>query len=335
MLRTALTIALLAAAAPLAAANLVTNGNFETASVASNHQIVGNDLTGWTTSTSIYKYNYLLDATSATATPFSYDGHGTGADDRRLPASFPGVSPDGGNFVGLDGDKTYGSPLSQTINGLLAGHSYKLSFDWAATQIRNRTGPTTNQFLVSLGSETHGTPVVNVDQQGFDGWYKASFIYTATASTEVLSFLANGSPVGLPPYALLDGVSLNAVPEPATWALLLVGFGFVGARRAPPPDDRGRLTCAIRRRPICGRATDSGGRSDPPAFFVRDGPCRTATCPPKALTGPARRAPFSLQRPVNASCPFSAACSRSSARTWRSTSERRTRSSMSAAAASS
>lgn len=81
-----------------------------------------------------------------------------------------------------------------------------MSFDWAATQLRNRQGPTTNRFLVSLGGDTQATPVVDVASQGFDGWYKASFTYTATATSELLEFVANGTPAGQPPFALLDGV---------------------------------------------------------------------------------------------------------------------------------
>lgn len=231
MYRQFLAIALAAAAMPaMAATNLVTNGSFEMSNVGTDHQIIGTDLTGWTTSTSIYKYNYLLSGASQTVTPFSYDGGGQpGPDDRRQPASFTGVSPDGGNFVGLDGDLSYGAPITQSITGLTAGHMYKLSFYWAADQIRNRTGPTTNQILATLGADTQGTPVVAVATQGFDGWFKQSFTYTASSGTEVLSFFANGSPVGLPPYALVDGVSLTAVPEPAMWALMVGGFGLVGA----------------------------------------------------------------------------------------------------------
>jgi hypothetical protein len=49
----------------------------------------------------------------------------------------------------------------------------------------------------------------------------------------VLTFLAVGTPGGAPPISFLDGVSLTAVPEPASWALMLAGFGLVGlaARR--------------------------------------------------------------------------------------------------------
>ncbi|QXQ08678.1 PEPxxWA-CTERM sorting domain-containing protein [Sphingosinicellaceae bacterium] len=58
--------------------------------------------------------------------------------------------------------------------------------------------------------------------------------FTASAVSQVLSFLAVGTPNGAPPISFLDGVSLTAaVPEPATWGLMLVGFGAVGitARR--------------------------------------------------------------------------------------------------------
>jgi hypothetical protein len=43
-----------------------------------------------------------------------------------------------------------------------------------------------------------------------------------------LVFLAQGTPAGGPPVALLDGVTLNAVPEPSTWAMVLVGIGGLG-----------------------------------------------------------------------------------------------------------
>jgi hypothetical protein len=46
----------------------------------------------------------------------------------------------------------------------------------------------------------------------------------------VLSFLSTGTPGGDPPIAFLDNVSLtNTVPEPATWALMLVGVAAMGA----------------------------------------------------------------------------------------------------------
>jgi hypothetical protein len=50
----------------------------------------------------------------------------------------------------------------------------------------------------------------------------------------VLSFLASGTPNGAPPISFLDGVSLEAVPESASLALIsvgLLGFGAISRRR--------------------------------------------------------------------------------------------------------
>ncbi|MGH6911978.1 MAG: PEPxxWA-CTERM sorting domain-containing protein, partial [Phenylobacterium sp.] len=55
------------------------------------------------------------------------------------------------------------------------------------------------------------------------------FNFTATSNSQLLTFLSVGTPSGLPPIALLDGVSLTMVPEPSTWAMMLLGFGGIGA----------------------------------------------------------------------------------------------------------
>ena len=58
---------------------------------------------------------------------------------------------------------------------------------------------------------------------------KQSFTFTATGPSEVLRFIAHGTPSGVPPFSLLDGVSMTAaVPEPATWAMMVLGFGVIG-----------------------------------------------------------------------------------------------------------
>lgn len=67
-----------------------------------------------------------------------------------------------------------------------------------------------------------------VGDQGFVGWRKQYAKFTPASSTETLQFLAFGTLAGLPPFVLLDGVSL-AVPEPSAWILLIAGFGLVGA----------------------------------------------------------------------------------------------------------
>ena len=57
-----------------------------------------------------------------------------------------------------------------------------------------------------------------------------TFSFVATKSGELLSFLAHGTPNDVPPFAVLDGVSMvehTQVPEPGTWTLLVAGLGLL------------------------------------------------------------------------------------------------------------
>ncbi len=138
----------------------------------------------------------------------------------------PPNSPAGGNFLGLDGDFSYRAAITQTINGLTPGQNYTLGFYWAGAQLSTTSGPTTEQFQVSLGSQTQFTGIVSNVSEGFTGWMPVTMSFTASSSSEILSFLSLGTPSGLPPMGLLAGVSFNAVPEPG--ALLLLTYGLIG-----------------------------------------------------------------------------------------------------------
>jgi len=71
--------------------------------------------------------------------------------------------------------------------------------------------------------------VVNNVNHGFTGWMHQTFTYTATNTSELLSFLAVGTPNGVPPFVLLDGVVVNdATPEPGSLTLMLGGLGLIG-----------------------------------------------------------------------------------------------------------
>src|SRR5437870_2587884 len=79
---------------------------------------------------------------------------------------------------------------------------------------------------VAVGGQAYDAPTIFLPHHGFSGWRLATTSFIATSSTQVLSFLATGGPsFSQPPFALLDGVSLTtAVPEPATWAVIVLGF---------------------------------------------------------------------------------------------------------------
>jgi len=221
------------ALAPSAQANLVQNGSFEQTTTGSGGAGEFNNLTyttvlDWSSS----GYNFLFAPGTADTT----GGNGTlgtvmlwGPGDGSANG-LPATSPDGGNFVAADGDPTYAAAISQTINGLTVGDAYAVTFYWAGAQQGGSTGsqftaPTTEQFNVSLGSQTQSTAVVNNVGEGFTGWMQQTFYYTATNTSMVLSFLAAGTPTGEPPFVLLDGVSMDeVVPEPRTFALMAAGL---------------------------------------------------------------------------------------------------------------
>lgn len=155
---------------------------------------------------------------------------------------------------------------------LTVGKKYTISFEYAAGQWSGRYGPTTEGLEIGLGGRvvqiasldpTTGTNGKALASQHFSGWssFSATFIYggnptnmsygldygglTFQAAANWLTFIGEGSPQGLPPTLMITGVGLTqapdgtpvylnpGVPEPAAWALTILGFSLLGgvARR--------------------------------------------------------------------------------------------------------
>lgn len=221
---TAALLAGLAMPAQAAPIELVTNGSFEltTLTATTKKKTFAGNVTGWTT--------------AANANLTFIDAPGTADDGSYLSVykGFPATSPNGGNFVEADADSQYAAPITQTISGLAIGKSYALTFYQAAGQQDGFPGPTTERWQVSLGTnpaDVRLSKQFSLLQGGTGPWEVQTMTFVANATSELLSFLAVGTPVGAPPIAFLDGVSLVQVPEPMTMTLLGIGLaGTVAVR---------------------------------------------------------------------------------------------------------
>jgi hypothetical protein len=109
---------------------------------------------------------------------------------------------------------------SQTVSGLVVGQTYHLSWDYGG---RTSGGP--SAMDVSFGG------VYLTTNSGSVGvWTHNAYDVVATSTSETLVFQGLNLG-GIPSYGNeVTNVSLTGrVPEPATWALMLGGFGLAGA----------------------------------------------------------------------------------------------------------
>ncbi len=195
------------------AQNLVSNGGFENTTKGSNKQLGYNTkAVGWATTS--FSLIYAPGAADTTGASSQYGNVKLwGINDGGL--SEITASPNGGNFISTDGAFN-AAPITQTLSGLTIGNQYEVSFYWAAAQEYGYDGSSTENWQVSLGGQTMTTPTVTLPSHGFSGWMSQTFTFTSDSVNPVLSFLAYGAPSGQPPYSLLDGVSVVAVPEAST-----------------------------------------------------------------------------------------------------------------------
>jgi len=196
-----LAAALVAGATQASAANLVVNGGFEAQTVQSGvgfdtFNSVSQGLTGWT----IGLRNVDL-----------------------VSSSF--WTPAGGhNSLDLNG--TGKSSISQILSTVV-GQVYTLSFDLAGNPFG---GSAVKSLSVNFGPAGLYDFNITGHSGGNMGWTHYTTQFAAVSTYTTLSFASlvpgNAGPA-------LDNISVSAVPEPETYAMLLAGLGLMGtmARR--------------------------------------------------------------------------------------------------------
>lgn len=123
------------------------------------------------------------------------------------------------NFAAFGGGNEASGSIMSTSFGTILGRLYTVTFDYGAL------GAGSESLTVSAGgSQTVVNPVANnnLDQT----FTTTSFSFVGTGSSATLSAFSGGVDNV---DAILDNVSVTAVPEPATWAMMLGGFGMLGA----------------------------------------------------------------------------------------------------------
>lgn len=203
-----------AAGSAAASTNLVVNGSFEDISanlgvqqLANNTWQVFSSIPGWTT--------------------FS----GAGIEVRR---NVSGVAQHGVQFVELDSHKvnnnnTTNSTMQQVLS-TVSGQSYTLSF-WYSPRPSTANRPVdTNNLAVLWNGATLLPTLGGTNNTGSHNWQQYSYTVTGTG-TDTLRFSAFGTQDTY--GGSLDNVSVTAVPEPGSLAMMIAGLGMLGtiARR--------------------------------------------------------------------------------------------------------
>jgi opacity protein-like surface antigen len=138
----------------------------------------------------------------------------TGVTDIELRNNLAGVAQSGVNFVELDTTKNMSMFQDITAGGLV-----QLSF-WYAP----RWGTASDTLTYSLGGLTGNV----LSTTGPSGWQQfTGTVDLGAFGTHRLTFAAAGASDGA--GGSLDNVSVTAVPEPETYALMLAGLGLMGA----------------------------------------------------------------------------------------------------------
>lgn len=131
---------------------------------------------------------------------------------------------DGNWSLSLAGGQAGG--ITQRIGGFVAGQRYRLSFDVAANPESTRRS--TSIFYSVTGGEAARYSVAGGNSPTNMQYKHVTYDFTASSALQQIAFSGVESQFG----AVLDNIqidAISAIPEPATWGLMIAGFACTGA----------------------------------------------------------------------------------------------------------
>ena len=136
----------------------------------------------------------------------------------------------GGACIDLVGDQGPGSTITSTAIALTAGDTYSIAFS-DILQGFSAGDPQVSAFTVSLGSFTANL----VSLAGITTSRSLSFVAATADPLATLSFHTTTAPDSSHGPVVQNitvsetSPAMGAVPEPASWSMMIFGFGVVGA----------------------------------------------------------------------------------------------------------
>ena len=117
-----------------------------------------------------------------------------------------------------------------TTFATVASQIYQVSFFYSREPDRNGVGTNSpipsSLSVLAAGGSTQTFSFSGTSTPANMLWTQGLYNFTATGASTTLTFAAlNGVNGG---GAMIDNVAVNAVPEPAEWAMMLSGVGLVG-----------------------------------------------------------------------------------------------------------